>query len=241
MAITKGTIKNNLREIRENIATACKRPGRYEEDVTIVAVTKTVDMDTIKLMLDLGLTELGESRVPQLIERSAETAAYLQRRRNKLPQPVRWHMIGHLQRNKVKAVLESADVIHSVDSLRLAEEVNSRAERAEKIANVFLQVNCSQESQKYGVAVGAAAYLGELVSTMKNLRLIGLMTMAAAGKDPQRTRPTFVRLRELFEEMQNNKIGGDDFRHLSMGMSQDYTVAVEEGATILRIGTALFK
>jgi pyridoxal phosphate enzyme (YggS family) len=150
-------------------------------------------------------------------------------------------MVGHLQRNKVRTALEFSDFIHSVDSLRLAEEINARAELAGRPVDVLMQVNCSGEPQKYGVAVGAARHLGELLSTMKHLRLVGLMTMAAVTSDPEKARPAFALLHEIFAEMRNDKIGGDAFRHLSMGMSQDYTVAVEEGATLLRIGSALFE
>ncbi len=240
MALTKAKINRNLRRIRQNIDDACAKANRPPEDVSIVAVTKTVDIKAIVSLVDLGVTDLGESRVQQLAPRSKELAERLGRRRQK-PQPtVRWHMIGHLQRNKVKGALECAETIHSVDSLRLAEEINVRAEKMDQRVDVMLQINCSREEQKFGVAVGAATHLGELICTLSHVRLVGLMTMAPLAEDPEQARPSFVRLRELFEEMQNDKIGGDDFRHLSMGMSHDYAVAVEEGATMLRIGTALF-
>jgi len=241
MPVTKNRIVKNLQRIRGNIAAACGRVGRTEQEVSMVAVTKAVDMETIKNAIDAGLRDLGESRVQALIERAADLTACLRRRANSLPGRVRWHMIGHLQRNKVKAVLEASDIIHSVDSLRLVEELNRQAERADRSVDIFLQVNCSREPQKFGAAVGAASHLAEIICTLKNLRLIGLMTMAPFVDDPEQARPTFVRLRELFEEMRVEKIGGDDFKHLSMGMSQDYAVAVEEGATVLRIGTALFE
>ena len=149
-------------------------------------------------------------------------------------------MVGHLQRNKVKAALQTAEVIHSIDSLRLAEEINARAERMDRYVDVMLQVNSSGEPQKFGCAVGAALHLGAMIASMKHLRLIGLMTMAPLTNEAEHARPSFLRLRELFEEMQRENIGGVRFRHLSMGMSHDYPIAVEEGATILRIGTALF-
>jgi pyridoxal phosphate enzyme (YggS family) len=231
----------NLRRIRDNIADACARSDRSPEMVGIVAVTKTVDLDTIKNCLELGLMDLGENRTQQLARRFEELDTYLQHRRNPLSGTVKWHMIGHLQRNKAKLALRAADVIHSVDSLRLAEEISSRAERDERVIDVMLQVNCSQEPQKFGCAVGAANHLGEIICTMKYMRLVGLMVMAPLVKDGEESRCTFVRLREIFEEMKHNKIGGNSFRHLSMGMTQDYTVAVEEGATLLRIGTALFE
>jgi len=241
MAVTRNRIEKNLQRIRETIDAACSRRGRSGDEVKLVAVTKSVDVETIRNLLDAGVTELGESRAQQLAERAGEIAAHLQRRRNELPAPVRWHMIGHLQRNKVKAVLEAASVIHSVDSLRLAEEINARCERLDRRMDVLLEINCSGEQQKYGCAVGAALHLGELICTLKHLRLVGLMTMAPLSENPEDARASFVRLRELFEEMQGEKIGGGSLRELSMGMSQDYRVAVEEGATMVRIGTALFE
>ena len=240
MPVTKNRIEKNLQEIRRRVAEACDRAGRAPADVEIVAVTKAVDSETIRNLVSAGVTDLGENRVAQLVERKTDLDAWLRRRRAKPAAQIRWHMIGHLQRNKVKAVLPTSAVIHSVDSLRLAEEINTRCERAGQVAGVLLQVNCSQEPQKHGVAVGAAAYLGELVASMSHIRLVGLMTMAEITPDAEQTRPTFTRLRELFEEMRHDGVGADGFRHLSMGMSQDYTVAVEEGATMLRIGSALF-
>ncbi|MBI5722921.1 MAG: YggS family pyridoxal phosphate-dependent enzyme [Planctomycetes bacterium] len=241
MPITKGRLEKNLAVIRRAVGQACARGGRTAEDVSIVAITKTANLDAVKLLVECGLTELAESRAQQLGERAAELAGWLARRRSEPPGPVRWHMVGHLQRNKVKGVLEWATTVHSVDSLRLAEEISERAGRAGKKIDLLLQVNCSDEPQKFGIVVGAAKHLAELMGTMSNVRLVGLMTMAAKAKNPEDARPAFRRLRELFEEIRGEKIAGEDFRHLSMGMSQDYAVAVEEGATLLRIGSALFE
>jgi len=241
MPVTKNRIEKNLAVIRQSIATACDRSGRDAADVTIVGVTKAVETETIKNLVEAGVTDIGESRIPQFVERRAEIDGWLSRRRTKPDLTARWHMIGHLQRNKVKACLGERTVIHSLDSLRLAEEINTRCEREGTVTPVLLQVNCSEEGQKHGVAVGAAACLGGLIASMSNIRLAGLMTMAALAEDPERARPIFTRLRELFDEMRHEGTGGETFRHLSMGMSQDYAVAVEEGATILRIGTALFE
>jgi len=241
MAVTQARIEKNLQAIRERVGEACSRAGRRQEEVRIVAVTKQVDLEAVRNLLELGHSDIGESRVQQLARRVEEIDGYLQRKRNTPPPRPSWHLVGALQRNKINAALASADVIHSIDSLRLAEDVSARAGRAGRRADVLLQVNCSQEPQKHGVAVGAALHLGELVSTLEHVRLLGLMTMAPLVADAEKARPTFVRLRELFEEMRGEKIGAPHFRHLSMGMSQDYAVAVEEGATMLRIGTALFE
>ncbi len=241
MVTVRKRISDNLQRIRDNIAAAAARARRDPAGITLVAVTKAVGIDEIKNLIDLGVADLGENRAQQLTARADEITAWLARRRNE-PQPaVRWHMIGHLQRNKVRSVLGVASMIHSVDSLRLIEEIDRRAEAAGMVADVLLEVNCSQEPQKFGLAVGAATSLVEQMATMKNLRPIGLMTMAAISTDPEKARPTFARLRELFDDMRREGIGGKDFQHLSMGMTQDYEAAVEEGATILRIGTALFE
>jgi hypothetical protein len=240
MAVTRNRIQRNLDLICKNIEIACARSRRHPEEVSLVAITKSVDMDTIRNLLDVGLTDLGESRVQQLAKRSQEMDEYLKRRRNELRGPVRWHLVGHLQRNKINQALKCASYIHSVDSLRLAEELNTRAQKAGRTVDVFLQVNSTMEDQKHGCAVGAALHLGESITTLKNLRLIGLMAMGKLN-DEQETRLSFGRLRELFEEMKSDKVGGPAFRHLSMGMSDDYVIAVEEGATVLRIGSALFQ
>ncbi|MBN1943006.1 MAG: YggS family pyridoxal phosphate-dependent enzyme [Phycisphaerae bacterium] len=240
MPVTRKRIEKNLGEIRRKIAEACAKVGRSPKEITLVAVTKSVELDEVKLLLDAGVTELGESRVQQFVPRAVELDAYLRRRRNELPRPVRWHMVGHLQRNKVKGVLEWASMIHSVDSLRLAEEISHRAEQMRRTIDVLLQVNCSRESRKFGCAVGASEHLAELISTLPRIRLAGLMTMGPLTDDPDAARAAFRRLRELFEDMRKNRIGGETFRHLSMGMSGDYPQAVEEGATLVRIGSALF-
>ncbi len=232
MPVTKSQIGKNLRRIQADIAEACERVRRDPGEVSVLAVTKAVDMATIRNLIDLGVCDLGESHVQQLLERVGELGDSAG--------DVRWHMVGHLQRNKARQALQAAATIHSVDSLRLAEELNNRAERMDRTVDVFLQINCSREEQKFGVAIGAAMHLAELIGTLRELRLVGLMTMAPIVADPEEARPSFVCLRELFEEMRHEKIVGEAFRHLSMGMSQDYVVAVEEGATILRIGTALF-
>ncbi len=243
MANSCDKIKQNLRRISDNVSEACARTGRSRQEVSIVAVTKSVGLEAIKNLIKLGLLDIGENRAAQLIRRADEINRYLERKNSSAAEnaAVRWHMVGHLQRNKVKNLIPVVSMIHSVDSLRLAEEINSRAARAGRVMDVFLEINCSQEPQKHGCAVGAAVHLGEMTASMKNLRLVGLMTMAPMVRNAEKARPAFVRLRELFEEMRHDKIGGESFRHMSMGMSQDYTVAVEEGATVLRIGTAIFR
>ena len=240
MGLSRKIIRANLKRVNDTVAAAAERVRRDPREITLVAVSKSADLDDIKTLLELGVADLGENQVNQLVSRADDVDAWLARRR-KDPLPVRWHMIGHLQRNKVRKVLGCSNLIHSVDSLRLAEEIDHRAEQEGRIADMLLQVNCAEEPQKFGVAVGAAAALGEQICTLGNLRLTGLMTMAPLAAKGDKARPFFTRLRELFDEMRSDKIGGKHFRHLSMGMSQDYAVAVEEGATLLRIGSAIFE
>ena len=235
-------ITDNLKRIKDKVAEACGRSRRDPAQVRVIAVTKTVEVDTIRLLLELGQLDIGESRVQQLMQRSAMIGESLSRRQGlsggenggSAPKP-RWHMIGHLQRNKVRQLLPIVDYIHSVDSLRLAEEINTSAAKlglSDKV-KIFLEVNTSQEKQKCGLAVGAV--------TLPNLDMVGLMTMAPLTEDQEICRFCFVRLREMFEEMRGEKVVGPHFKHLSMGMSQDYVTAIEEGATVVRIGTALFE
>ena len=149
-----------------------------------------------------------------------------------MPQKVNWHMIGHLQRNKVKQALKICSLIHSVDTLRLAEEINTAANKLEHKINILLQVNCSGEPQKYGAPVGAATHLAEQFSTMNNIRLVGIMTMAPLTLNKDVVRACFIRAREIFEEIRGERLAGSKFKQLSMGMSQDYEIAIEEGATL---------
>jgi len=244
----KKKISDNLKRIRGNIAEACGRARRAAAEVRLVAVTKTIEVDTIRLLLEMGVDDLAESRVQELLRRSAMIEEWLVRRQEfggeeqSAPRRPRWHMVGHLQRNKVKPLLPLVEYVHSVDSLRLAEEINTGAARlglADRV-KVFLQVNTSQEKQKFGLAVGAVGALAEQVATLPNLEVVGLMTMAPLAEAAESVRFCFARLRELFEELCAARLLGPAFQHLSMGMSQDYVVAVEEGATMVRIGTALF-
>jgi pyridoxal phosphate enzyme (YggS family) len=240
----RSPLSEKLHEIRERIAGAASKAKRDPGEITMIAVTKTAAPDQIREILQLGVTDLGESRVQILMQRAAQLNEYFQRRSvhgdEAPPQKLRWHMIGHLQRNKVKGLLPLVHAIHSVDSLRLAEELDVQAGKTGRRVPILLQVNSSEENSKFGVAVGAAVHLGEQIDSMPNLQLVGLMTMAELEATETRVRHTFARTREIFEEMKWHKIGGGNFRHLSMGMSQDFEAAIAEGSTMLRIGTELF-
>ena len=235
-------IAAKIKQIKDTINSACTRAGRDPDKVKLVVVTKSVTIEAVKEVINQGVTDLGENRVQQLKKISSEVADFLNSSENNpaTPQEINWHMIGHLQRNKVRQVLPIAILIHSVDTLRLAEEINTAAAKLNSLPKVLLQVNCSNEPQKYGVPVGAATHLAEQIETLPNLQLVGLMTMAPLTHNKDIVRSCFVRARELFVEMRGEKIVGPQFKELSMGMSSDYEIAVEEGATILRIGSAIF-
>lgn len=245
MARTKSQLADRLNELRDRVADACARAKREPGEVTLIAVTKSAGPEQIRELLGLGVADLGENRVQQLQQRAAQLNEYLARRQkggeaDGMPARIRWHMIGHLQRNKVKALLPVVHVIHSVDSLRLAEELDAAAAKLGRRQPVLMQVNASEESQKSGVAVGAAVHLAEQIDSMPNLQIVGLMTMAEHTDNPSVIQRAFARTRELFEEMKWHKIGGASLRHLSMGMSHDYELAIAEGATMIRVGSALF-
>jgi PLP dependent protein len=253
-------LHDRYHKVLDSVAAAAAKARRDPREITLVAVTKAATTDQIKQLIELGHFDLGESRVQQLQQRAAQIDEWLHRQQGRepkkgqlsppLPSAIRWHMIGHLQRNKVRPVMALCKVIHSVDSLRLAEEIQEEAEARRTAAQspvdaavpvqVLLEVNVAGEGSKFGVAVGAALHLAEQIDTMDEIHLVGLMCMAPFSSNPEDARPVFVRLREVFEEIRFRKIGGDKFRHLSMGMSGDYTVAIEEGATMVRLGSAVF-
>jgi len=240
----RSPLAEKLEEVRERIAAAAAEAKRDPGEITLVAVTKSAAPEQIREILQLGVADLGESRVQVLTQRAAQLGEFLSRRathgEGNYPQKVRWHMVGHLQRNKVKAVLPLVSLIHSIDSLRLAEELDSQAQKMGVKAAVLMQVNASEEPSKFGVAVGAAVHLAEQIDSMPNLQLAGLMTMGPLDAPEAKVRQTFARTREIFEEMRWHKIGGAGLRHLSMGMSDDFEPAIAEGATMVRIGSALF-
>jgi hypothetical protein len=240
----RSALAEKIDEVRDRIAAAAVKAKRDPVDITLVAVTKTAGLEQIREALALGVADLAESRVQQLAQRAGQVNEFLQRRQAfgdaGVPEKVRWHMVGHLQRNKAKQILPIVSLIHSVDSLRLAEELDVLAAKTDKRVRVLMQVNASEEPQKSGVAVGAAVHLAEQIASMPNLQLAGLMTMAAFEAPEATIRQTFSRTREIFEEIRWQKIGGATVRHLSMGMSHDFELAIAEGATMVRIGTLLF-
>ncbi len=235
-------ISERIKRLEGAINSACVRVGRDPGEIKLVVVTKSATVEEVKEVIHLGFTDFGENRVQQLKKVYTQVDNFSNERDSDSAEPgkINWHMIGHLQRNKVRQLLPIASLIHSVDTLRLAEEISASATKQKLCPKVLLQVNTSNEPKKYGVPVGAATHLAEQIETLPNLKLVGLMTMAPFTHNKDMVRSCFVRARELFVEMRGEKIVGPHFTELSMGMSSDYEVAVEEGATILRIGSAIF-
>ena len=214
-------VRERLQQIKRKISIAATRTGRDEKKIKLIAVTKRVDILRIQKVIAEGITDLGENRVQELSEKI-----------NLLPTGLHWHMIGHLQTNKVKSIVGRVSLIHSLDSWRLAQEIDSQAEKKDVKALVLVQVNISGETAKYGLAPNE---LGDFLVALRGLSCVetaGLMTVAPHVRNPEEVRPFFKALRLLAEKHR--------LTHLSMGMSNDFEVAVEEGASILRLGTAIF-
>jgi pyridoxal phosphate enzyme (YggS family) len=228
--VMNDSIRTNLAAVQERIAQAARRAGRNPQDITLVAVSKTVNPSKIETAITCGHMSFGEN--------------YLQEARQKiaiLPATLVWHFIGHLQSNKAKAAAELFQTIQTIDNLKLATAVNRHLSVLEKIMPVLVQVNVSGEPQKSGVPPAEIEALLKSMNTLQNLRITGLMTMPPFAADPETTRPYFRRLRQLADLLVRQDLLGRDGRvELSMGMSGDFEVAIEEGATIVRIGSAIF-
>lgn len=234
----------NLRRVRDRIAEACAAAGRRPESVTLVAVTKNAAPEQIRALISLGHADFAENYAQTLLQRAVQFNEFHSRQLaggdGGVARELRWHMIGHLQRNKVKQLLPQLTMLQTLDSLRLAEELDEQCAKIGLRLPCLIQINATEEPQKSGVAIGAAVHLAEQVASMPGLRLMGVMCMAAEQASMEQARRTFARCRETFEEMKHQRIGGSDLRHLSMGMTQDLEAGVLEGATIVRVGTAIF-
>jgi len=220
-------IFDNLKYVTERIQAAALRSGRQADEVSLLAVTKTVAAERIRAAAALGLTLIGENRVQEAWAKSQQLTDL----------PLSWHMIGHLQSNKVKRALQFATLIESVDSLHIAREIDREAAAQGKTIECFLEVNTSGESQKFGIAPGEAEALAGDLAGLPHLHLTGLMTIGALSTDSQRIRSCFSQLRKVQERLNASGLG---ISQLSMGMSDDFEIAIEEGATIIRLGRALF-
>jgi pyridoxal phosphate enzyme (YggS family) len=221
-------LAGNVNAVEKRIQAACHRAGRARDEVTLVAVTKSVSIEVAALLPELGVVDLGENRAQEFWSRAAA-----------LPS-VRWHFVGHLQRNKIERTLSLVHLLHSVDSLRLLHALEREAEKQRRQVEVLLEVNASREGSKQGFALEELEHLPPELVKLRQVRVRGLMTMAALAEDPEECRPTFAAVRELRDRLRG-QIQPHEMIHLSMGMTNDFEVAIEEGATLVRIGTALFE
>jgi hypothetical protein len=239
-AIESKALRQRYESVLERIASAAARSGRPATDVLLVAVTKGATLEQIVDLALLGHADFGENRVQALIERVPQVAEALRARPELRDVAARWHMIGSLQRNKVRRGIELIHLIHSVENMKLAETIHEEAMRAERVVDVLVQVNVSGEARKHGMNSRAVKPVLEQMQTMAGLELRGLMTMAPATADPETARPVFEGLRELFEEIRQEGLAGPRFNLLSMGMSSDFEVAIECGSNVVRVGSAIF-
>lgn len=222
-------LKNNFEDVEEKIQAACSRAGRKREEVTLIAVSKTKPVSLLQEAYDLGTRIFGENKVQEILDKY-----------DVLPEDISWHMIGHLQRNKVKYIIDKVTLIHSVDSLRLAETIEKEAAKKGITIDILIEVNVAGEDTKFGVMPEDAEELVLQISKLPHIRVRGLMTIAPFVENPEENRRHFQRLRNLAVDIGENKSDNVTMSVLSMGMTNDYEIAIEEGATMVRVGTGLF-
>ena len=222
-------LRENLQEVEERIQEACRRAGRDRSEVTLVAVSKTKPVAILQEAYDLGVRVFGENKVQEIREKYEA-----------LPKDIEWHMIGHLQTNKVKYIVDKVRLIHSVDSLRLAEVIEKEAGKHNRIVDILLEVNVAEEESKFGLKMPEVIPMAEKVVQLPHIRLRGLMTIAPFVENPEKNRAIFANLHDLYVDIKEKNIDNGTVSILSMGMTNDYEVAVEEGATMVRVGTGIF-
>ena len=222
-------IKDNMEKVNKEIAIACERSGRNTNQVTLIAVSKTKPIPMLMEAYDAGARDFGENKVQELVDKIP-----------KLPQDIRWHMIGHLQRNKVKYIVDKVYLIHSVDSLRLAEEISKEATKKHITVRILLEVNVACEETKFGTTSDEVVKLAEEIAKLPGISIQGLMTIAPYVENPEENRKYFHKLKQLSVDIKSKNIDNVCMNVLSMGMTGDYRVAIEEGATYVRVGTGIF-
>lgn len=222
-------LSDNLHEVQENIRKACERSGRNPEDVTLIAVSKTKPVSDIQQIYAAGIREFGENKVQEMNDKQKV-----------LPGDINWHMIGHLQRNKVKYIVDNVAMIHSVDSVRLAEEISKEAVKKNVAVDILVEVNVAKEESKFGLYTEDVSQFVEQISKLPGINIKGLMTSAPFVDNPEDNRQYFKKLKDLSVDINAKNIDNVHMDFLSMGMTNDYVVAVEEGATHVRVGTAIF-
>ena len=219
----------NLSNVEERVAAACKKAGRGRSEVTLIAVSKTKPIEDLQVIYNQGIREFGENKVQELTGKIPE-----------MSQDINWHLIGHLQRNKVKYIVDKVKLIHSVDSYRLAEEINIQAKKHGIIVPILIEVNAANEATKFGVRLDETKQLCEEIAHLENVHIMGLMTIAPNVVVPEENRAIFHKIKDLSVDIANENIDNVDMRIISMGMTNDFEVAIEEGATHIRVGTAIF-
>ena len=222
-------IRKNLETVRAQISEAAEIAGRKSEDVILVAVSKTSTPEEVNTAIDAGVTDIGENKVQEIMDKYDDI------------KPVRWHMIGHLQTNKVKYIIDKVDMIHSVDSVKLAKEIDKRAKAAGKTMDILVQINPAEEESKFGVTIdGAGDLVREILANFENIRIKGLMSVAPIVDDPRDVKPFFDAVKAKYDELAQIDDPKLDFEYLSMGMSHDFAVAIEAGSNLVRVGSAIF-
>ncbi len=222
-------LKEQLSNVEKEIQSACLYSGRDREDVTLIAVSKTKPVEVLQEAYDLGVRVFGENKVQELVDKY-----------DLLPKDIQWHMIGHLQRNKVKYIIDKVDCIHSVESVRLAETIEKEAAKHNRIIDILVEVNVGREESKFGLMPEEVVSFVEEISKFPHLRVNGLMTIAPFVDDATKNRPIFKVLKQLSVDIASKNIDNVNMNVLSMGMTNDYQVAIEEGATMVRVGTGIF-
>lgn len=222
-------LQENLDRVKQRIADACRRAGRKEDEVTLIAVSKTKPVSMLHVIYQAGVREFGENKVQELCEKH-----------DVLPSDIYWHMIGHLQRNKVRQVVGKACLIHSVDSIRLAEQIEAEAKKINSIVPILVEINVAEEESKFGITLSEAETFIRKISVFPHISIKGLMTIAPFVENPEDNRIYFHNLKQLSVDINHKNIDNVYMDILSMGMTNDYEIAIEEGATHVRVGTGIF-
>lgn len=224
-----GMLKENLKYVEKRIQAACDRAGRPRDEVTLIAVSKTKPVEMIREIASLGIVDFGENKVQEIIEKNEI-----------IKDPLNWHMIGHLQRNKIKYIVDKTCLIHSVDSIKLAMAIDEEAKKKNVVISILIEVNVAKENTKYGIYPEEILELVYNIANLSNIRIKGLMTIAPFVENPENNRIHFSNLRNLCVDIKSKNIDNVTMNILSMGMTGDYEVAIEEGATMVRVGTGIF-
>lgn len=224
------SIKENIDGIMKRVTASCEKAGRNTEDITVIAVSKTVDALRAREAVEGGIINLGENKVQELVDKYEKLN----------DKNIKWHMIGHLQKNKVKYIVDKAELIHSVESLELANEINKRASKYNLISKVLIELNIAKEESKFGIDDENVYDFVKALEQYENIKVMGLMTVAPYSENPEEIRWVFKKMKEIYDNISKINLKNTEMKYLSMGMTNDFEIAIEEGANIIRIGTAIF-